>query len=156
MKTFVSGSISINSLPKAFTDELRLLKGQMVLVGDAYGADYYVQGFVGELQILVTVYTIKSRPRNRRSSLFTVKQVTAPENLPEKLKQQYKDVAMAEDCDCGLVLWDGKSYGSYCNILQLIKRGKPVKVFCKGGWIPETELSIENLQRMYKEGNRGS
>lgn len=152
MKTFISGSMSINTLPADFKQAIYQLKGTQVLVGDAYGVDYRVQDFLRELQILTTVYTIKDTPRNKRSVLFSVKHVPAHKSLPEKQKQQYKDVAMAEDCDAGLVLWDGKSYGSYCNILQLLKRGKPVQVFLNNKWLEN--ITAESLQVLYKEGNK--
>jgi hypothetical protein len=37
-----------------------------------------------------------------------------------------KDMAMAQDADCGLMIWDGKSQGTKFNIENMTKLGKEV------------------------------
>ncbi len=36
---------------------------------------------------------------------------------------------MADEADYGLVVWDGKSYGSMSNVFELAKRGKHIVVY---------------------------
>ena len=40
-----------------------------------------------------------------------------------------KDKAMAGVADYGFILWDGKSAGSISNVLEMMKRAKPVVIY---------------------------
>lgn len=39
-----------------------------------------------------------------------------------------KDIAMADDADCALMQWDGWTKGTACNIRDLRKIGKKVRI----------------------------
>jgi hypothetical protein len=43
---------------------------------------------------------------------------------------QMKDVAMAQDADCGLMIWDGKSRGTKFNIKNITKLNKKMTILC--------------------------
>ena len=43
--------------------------------------------------------------------------------------QTYKDEAMSNDSDFSFVIWDGKSKGSFANILRAIDSNKFAKVY---------------------------
>ena len=47
----------------------------------------------------------------------------------EREKQTYKDEAMSTDSDFSFVIWDGKSKGSFANILRAINSNKFAKVY---------------------------
>jgi hypothetical protein len=41
---------------------------------------------------------------------------------------QLKDTAMAQDADCGLAIWDGKSQGAKFNTEKMTKFGKKISI----------------------------
>lgn len=132
-KVFISGSISIKKLPGEVCRSIdRIMEqGMGILVGDARGIDSLVQGYcVSKNYFDVTVYTISHPPRNLASEKFGVRKIDAPDSLKNKRKRQaLKDRAMTEESDFSLVVWDGKSKGSYANIARALEQGKKVKVY---------------------------
>jgi len=113
MKVFISGSISIKSLNKrnvAYIEQI--IEGNCtVLIGDAYGIDKAVQEYLLQSGYPdVIVYFSGEKVRNNVGN-WQVKQCLNPENLKGRSLYQLKDKAMADDCDCGLMFWDGKVKG---------------------------------------------
>ena len=47
---------------------------------------------------------------------------------------------MTNDSEYSLVIWDGKSKGSYSNILRSLEQNKPVKVYMSGNVAVQAEL----------------
>jgi hypothetical protein len=41
---------------------------------------------------------------------------------------QLKDTAMAQDADCGLAIWNGKSQGTKYNIEKMSELGKKITI----------------------------
>jgi hypothetical protein len=127
---FISGSISIKALDTeatCFLDSI-IAGGQTVLIGDAFGVDKLVQQCLFERNYqFVTVYFSGAKVRNNIGNWQT-KQITNDNNLTGRSMYQLKDVAMAEDADNGLAIWNGKSRGTKFNIETMIKLGKKVKI----------------------------
>jgi hypothetical protein len=128
---FLSGSRKISRLNDRIRNRIDnvLAKRFHVVVGDANGADKAVQAYLAEKQYLaVTVYCARGQCRNNIGR-WIEKAVPVPPGLTGRDFYTQKDVAMAEDADYGLVLWDGKSVGSINNVLELLKRGKIAVVY---------------------------
>jgi hypothetical protein len=128
MQIFISGSISIQALnPQAINrlDSI-IADGQTVLIGDAFGVDKLVQQYLFEHNYLpVIVYYSGDELRNNIGNWQT-KQITNDNNLTGRRMYQLKDMAMAQDADCGLMIWDGKSQGTKFNIDNMTKLGKEI------------------------------
>jgi PDZ domain-containing secreted protein len=127
---FIFGSISIKALDTEATCLLdsMIAEKQTVLIGDAFGVDKLVQQYLFEHNYqFVTVYFSGAKVRNNIGNWQT-KQISNDNNLTGRSMYQLKDVAMAQDADNGLAIWDGKSRGTKFNIEAMIKLGKNVKI----------------------------
>jgi adenine-specific DNA-methyltransferase len=129
MKVFVGGSKTITAL----TDEsLSVIDtfcsiGAEFLIGDCYGADKLVQTYLAEHEYRnVTVYTSGDKTRNNVGG-FKEKHISAVGFSGFEFYRQ-KDIAMAVDADCALMLWDGKTQGTRQNITDLNSFGKSVRI----------------------------
>jgi len=131
-KVFISGSISIKNLPDKIKETIQKIIDQKIeiLIGDANGIDSLVQDFCKEKKYqLVTIYTIELFPRYKADSIFKVKKIDVPDNIKNKRqRQQQKDKQMTIDSDYSLIVWDGKSKGSYSNIIRAIENNKKAKI----------------------------
>ena len=129
---FISGSIAIKSIPRSVEDSINKIIDQniQINIGDANGVDTMVQNYCKKQNYSnVTVYSIYSSPRYKVSN-FTKKHIKVITNSKqERIRQQEKDAAMTNESDFSLVVWDGKSKGSYQNILRAIDNDKKIKVF---------------------------
>jgi len=126
MNVFISGSISIKKLRKHDKAPLeQIIEGnRTILIGDAYGVDKAVQQILAEREYRqVIVYFSGEKPRNNIGNWQT-KQIPNPENLTGRSRYQLKDKAMADDCDSGIMFWDGKSKGTKFNMDYMEKLGK--------------------------------
>jgi len=133
-KVFMSGSISIKSLRDHDLADIvnsQVIKGNReILIGDACGVDKAVQQILAEQGCRsVTVYFSGEKPRNNIGNWQT-RQIHNPENLTGRSRYQLKDKAMADDCDCGLMFWDGKSKGTQYNMECLDRLNKDYFVVC--------------------------
>jgi len=133
-KVFISGSISIKRLPKEALKSIDKIisKKSEILVGDARGVDSLVQEYCDSRGYHnVTVYSIYDIPRNKISDKFKFKKIGMDKSVRRKReseRQQAKDQAMTRDCDYCLVIWNGRSKGSYANILRAKELKKGLKV----------------------------
>jgi hypothetical protein len=126
MKVFISGSISKKTLSKnaiAYLEEI-VERNRTILIGDAYGVDKFVQQYLHERNYQnVVVYFSGEELRNNIGNWQT-KQIPNIENLTGRSRYQLKDKAMADDCDCGMMFWDGISKGTKANIEYMEQLGK--------------------------------
>lgn len=74
----------------------------------------------------MTVYVSGDKTRNNIGD-FNEKHINA-DGLKGFEFYRQKDIAMAKDADCGLMLWDGKTKGTACNIRDMREMGKEVIV----------------------------
>ena len=144
MKVFISGSISTKSLSKNAIEYMeQVVEGnRIILIGDAHGVDRAVQQYLCEQNYQnVIVYFSGEAVRNNIGNWQT-KQIPNPENLTGRSRYQLKDKAMADDCDCGMMFWDGRSKGTQANIDYMEKLGKYYLVL-GGGY-----LSCGNMDKI--------
>lgn len=131
MKIFAAGTKSIKSLSPSVQKKLSSIisNGDQILVGDCNGADAAIQSYCLKSAFPnVTVYASGNHVRNNLGN-WAVKNI-----IPEKPVYGFefyrqKDLAMADDADCGFMIWDGKSRGTYSNIVALAKQNKRVLVY---------------------------
>lgn len=104
-------------------------KGFTVLVGDANGADKAIQRHLAERAYQnVIVYCMAGRCRNNLGA-WQIHKVEAPDGTNGFAYYSAKDLAMVSDADYGLMLWDGASKGTFNDIVQMVRKGKPVVVY---------------------------
>jgi adenine-specific DNA-methyltransferase len=125
---FVGGSRRVSRLPAQAKDRLNNVigSGLHVLVGDANGADKAVQKHLLESAYRkVTVFCSGDRCRNNLAN-WPIHAIQAPKQAKGFQLYALKDREMAQEADCGLMIWDGKSSGTVLNVLRLIAAGKKV------------------------------
>lgn len=146
-KVFISGSITIKRLDPQVRARLDNILGRQlpVLVGDAGGVDSAVQRYLLEHgHGAVTVYCSGEAPRNNLGA-WPLERVPPPAGLRGRALYTLKDVRMAEDCDLGLMIWDGKSPGTLSNVVELLQRGKTSVVYLHR---QETFHNIQSAQEL--------
>jgi len=154
---FISGSISIKTLPQEVKNSIhKVVDNQMkILVGDANGIDTLVQEYCLLLNYYnVTVYTISSIPRYRASDKFNLNIVSVPSGIKSvRERQQSKDKAMTNDCQYSFIIWDGKSKGSYANILRSFEQDKKIKLYAENKFLEQREINHENIEAIYRKNS---
>jgi hypothetical protein len=127
---FIGGSRAVSRLNKIIRDKLDDLISRrcVIFVGDANGADKAVQQhFASRGYEYVSVYCMEHCRNNLGN--WPVKHVATPPDRTGFAYYAAKDLAMAHDAKCGMMLWDGKSKGTLNNIQQIINAGKQVLVY---------------------------
>lgn len=130
MKIFIGGSKTINVLSQETITALEeiCLRGYEILIGDCFGADFLVQKFLCERGYNnVTVYASEGKVRHNEGD-FPVKDIPVNRNINGFEYYRQKDFAMEKDADCALMLWDGKTRGTLCNIEDMKSLNKPVRI----------------------------
>lgn len=158
-QVFISGSISIKTLPKAVLESIDNIEKQKfeILVGDAKGIDLMVQQrLMDEHYYNVMVCSIYDEPRNLLSTNFKTCQVECDESLKsERKRQTYKDSYMTRNSDYSFVIWDGKSKGSFANILRSIEQNQAVKIYLnnESRFLDKEEITEQKIGEIYKSNN---
>lgn len=157
-KVFVSGSISLKTLPVAIEQRLdNIINNNLeILVGDASGVDTLIQNFCRHRGYKnVTVFSIYSTPRYALPE-FCLEIVKAPEHIKsERERQKFKDRAMTAACQYSLVIWDGSSKGSYHNIKRALAEKKKVLVYRsqEGSFLPSSKTNDREVDYIYRDNN---
>jgi len=88
-------------------------------------------------------------------SNWPAKHVATPPDRTGFAYYAAKDLAMAHDAQCGMMLWDGKSKGTLNNIQQIINAGKQVLVYLAPGetfYKLSTEQDLDDLLQRCDQG----
>lgn len=130
MKIFIGGSKTLSEIDDNVKGKLlqMIKKDNEILIGDCRGIDTAVQQYFADKKYdKVTVYATDGIVRNNVGE-FKVKAI--PSNGAAGFAfYRKKDSAMANDADCGFMIWDRKSRGTNENILELAKLGKNVLIY---------------------------
>jgi len=159
MRVFVSGSISIKKLPQKVKESMLKIfdKNLEILVGDANGIDSLIQDFCKKHKYFnLVIYTIGSFPRYKADEKFNfVKINVLDDKKRERERQQEKDKQMTLDSDYSLVIWDGKSKGSYSNIIRAINNNQKVKIYLTeiNDFLPQYKIKKEEIEYIYRKNN---
>lgn len=170
IKVFICGSINIKEIPpeaKKIIDTI-IAKRYEILVGDAYGIDCTIQEYCRDKKYFkLTIYFVGDKPRKIATTEFTAKQIKKdsneieyvpieeessnkkPKEPSEREKQWIKDKAMIDDCDYGLIIWNGESKGSYKNLLYMIDSKKEFHLYIDGKKIQNK--TKENIEKIFRE-----
>lgn len=158
-RVFISGSISIETLPQTVIDSIDKIQQQEfeILVGDAKGIDLLVQQKLkNENFFNVLVCSIYEKPRNILSSKFKICQVEYDTAITsERKRQTFKDSYMTRQSDYSLVVWDGKSKGSFANIIRSLEQNQPVKIYLnsESRFLENDEITEQKIEQIYKSNN---
>ena len=158
-KVFISGSISIKKLNKEIIESLEniISKKYTVLIGDASGIDTLIQDYFSKMNYTnIEVYSIFSSPRYLSNKNFFSKYINVSSEIKnERERQTYKDKAMSDDSDFSLVIWDGKSKGSFANILRAIDSNKFVKVYYtqEEKFLEQSKITKNEIEFIYRLHN---
>lgn len=128
MNIFIGGSKNIGRLSSTVKKMLCSIirSNHHILIGDCYGVDLAVQHLLNEQKYeRVTVYTACNCARHNVGGWNEVN--IATDNVGFSAHRE-KDIAMAKNCDFGIMIWNGSSKGTLANIDDLKSLGKKVVV----------------------------
>ena len=127
---FIGGSRAVSRLSHTIVEKLDDLISRQceIFIGDANGADKAVQEHFAKRGYQRVVVYCMERCRNNVGN-WPMKHVEPPGTRKDFAYYAAKDLAMARDAKCGVMLWDGKSKGTLNNVQQLLSAGKKVLVY---------------------------
>ncbi len=154
---FISGSIVIKNIPNSVECSIDKIISQniRILVGDADGVDTIVQNYCKKQNYHnVVVYSI-AKPRYKVSGFGSKLIKVNIDSKKERARQQEKDFAMTIDSDYSLAIWDGKSKGSYQNILRAINKNKKIKVFlsAESKYLQHSKINSNEIDFIFRKNN---
>lgn len=158
-KVFINGSISIKKLPQEVKNSIDKIVNQNfeIVVGDASGIDTLIQDYCLSLSYFnVTVYSISILPRYKASENFKTKYIEVSNSIKkERERQQQKDKAMTMDSEFTFAIWDGKSKGTYDNILRGLENNKKIKVYLskRDLFLEQNKITKDEIDFIYRENN---
>jgi hypothetical protein len=127
---FIGGSRAVSRLNSVIREKLDdlIARNCAIFVGDANGADKAIQQhFADRGYRHVTVYCMEHCRNN--IGAWPTKQVSHAGAAKDFAYYAAKDLAMAQDAKCGVMLWDGRSKGTLNNIQSLVRLGKKTLVY---------------------------
>ena len=129
-KVFIGGSRAVSRLNSTIREKLDdfISRRCAILIGDANGADKAVQEHFADRQYPHVVVYCMSHCRNNLGN-WPTRHVEAPGARKDFAYYAAKDLAMAQDAKCGVMLWDGRSKGTLNNVQQLLRQGKKALVY---------------------------
>ena len=131
MKVFIAGPRAIKNLDENINNKLENIckEEHEILIGDADGIDSCVQKFLnGENYRNVRVYASKGKVRNNYGN-WNVQNVYVEDGITGFEFYAKKDLAMAQNADIGFMIWNGKSKGTFTNMVNLLNLGKKVVMY---------------------------
>ena len=125
-----------------------------ILVGDAAGVDKAVQGYLADRAYgNVVVHCMDGSCRNNVGH-WPARRVAAPPGTRGFNYYSTKDRVMADAAEYGLMLWDGKSKGTINNVVNLLRRQRPVVVYVAPTRDFDTVRTLEDLMGVLEKGDR--
>ena len=131
MKIFIAGPRVITELDENIIRKLNNIceKKYEILIGDADGIDSCVQKHLKYNSYKnVVVYASKGIARNNYGD-WKVENVEINRKLTGFDFYAEKDLKMAKDTDMGFMIWNGKSKGTFNNMINLIKLNKSIILY---------------------------
>lgn len=127
---FIGGSRAVTRLNGIVRNKLDDLINRhcVILIGDANGADRAVQQHLFERGYQHVIVYCMDHCRNNLGG-WPTKHVSRPGARKDFAYYALKDLAMAEDAKCGLMLWDGRSKGTLSNVQRLLAEAKKTLVY---------------------------
>jgi len=143
MKVFVAGPRAISILNNDVRDRVKNIidNNFTIIVGDANGVDKQIQNLCHSLNYNnVIVYASNGKARNNIGK-WNVEKVEVEKNIKGFDFYAAKDLEMAKTADYGFMIWNGKSKGTFKNIVNLVKYNKKVLLY----FVPEKKFYSINF-----------
>ncbi len=131
LKIFIAGPRAISELDENINEKLNSIceKNYDVLVGDANGIDSCIQKFLNDRKYKnVTVFASRGIARNNYGN-WRIENVIVDDNVTGFDFYATKDLSMAKSADIGFMIWNGKSKGTFNNIINLLSLNKEVILY---------------------------
>ena len=131
MRVFIAGPRAIKELDEKIYTKLNNIceKEYDILVGDAEGIDSSVQKFLQNKGYKnVIVFASNGIARNNYGE-WKIQKVDVDKNVTGFDFFAQKDLEMATRADIGFMIWNGKSKGTFNNIINLLKLKKEVIMY---------------------------
>lgn len=131
MKIFIAGPRAVSRLSPDVIMRLENIINNnfIILVGDANGVDKAVQNYCNEKGYQnIIVYASGNQIRNNVGKWKT-QMIEVPKGIRGFDFYTMKDEQMAKDADYGLMIWNGKSKGTFNNIINLVNLNKTVLLY---------------------------
>ena len=152
-KVFIGGSIKLSKINKEIKRRIDNIinKRYTVLIGDANGIDKSVQQYLlSKNYSEVVVFCSGSQCRNNVGN-WEVKYIEANDGLKGRNLYALKDIQMAKETDFGMMVWDGRSTGTFNNIMNLIKFNKKILVYFSPKKLFYTISNVNDLELICSE-----
>lgn len=157
-KVFFGGSRRMSRLSQAVRERANniLSNGQLILLGDANGADKAMQEYLAEKKYRnVVVFCMGDMCRNN-IGIWKTRNVHSDGSKKDFNYYSTKDSIMSDEADYGFMLWDGKSKGTLNNILNLCERNKKVFVYFSTTESFHTLKNFDDVSNMLKHCDQDS
>lgn len=131
MKVFIAGPRAIKELDNNIRIKINSIcdKNYDVLVGDADGIDTSVQKHLQNRAYRnVRIFASKGLARNNIGN-WNVENVEVNDDVKGFDFYAQKDLEMAKKADVGFMIWNGKSRGTFNNMINLLKLEKEVVLY---------------------------
>lgn len=131
LKIFIAGPRAIKELDENIIIKLKNIceKNYDVLVGDADGIDSGIQKFLSQREYKnVIVFASKGIARNNYGD-WKIENVQVDNNITGFDFYAQKDLEMARNADIGFMIWNGKSKGTFNNMINLLNLEKEVILY---------------------------
>lgn len=131
MKVFIGGARQLRSLNPIVITKLQntINKNFEILIGDANGIDSSVQRYYSDNNYRsVIIYASNGKVRNNIGQ-WNVISVDVPKGVTGFDFYVQKDIQMAKDADYGFMIWNGKSRGTWNNVINMTKQNKSVLLY---------------------------
>jgi len=142
MKVFEAGPRAISILNNEVRDRLKNIidNNFTIIVGDANGVDKQIQNLCHSFNYNnVIVYASNGKARNNIGK-WNVEKMEVGGNIKGFDFYAAKDLEMAKAADYGFMIWNGKSKGTFKNIVNLIKYNKKILLY----FVPEKKFYTIN------------
>lgn len=152
MNVFIAGPRAIRSLNQKVKQRIdKIMENNLtILVGDAAGIDKQIQMYCYSSGYhKVKVFSANGKVRNNIGK-WDVKSIQVPPNIRGFEFYATKDLAMAKEADYGFMIWNGKSKGTYNNMINLVKYNKKILLYM----IPDKQFYVlHTMQKVHEIKN---
>lgn len=131
MKVFIAGPRAISELDENIISKLKSIceKKYEIYVGDADGIDSSIQKYLAQrVYKNVKVFASNGIVRNNYGN-WKIESVHVELNISGFDFYAQKDLEMAKNADLGFMIWNGKSKGTFNNIINLLNLQKEVILY---------------------------
>lgn len=150
IKVFIGGSIKITRLNEDIQRRIDniIQEGYTIFIGDANGADKAVQKYLFDKNYKnIQVFCMGNECRNNIGRWET-RHIEGTTSKKDYYYYSIKDLEMAKETDYGFMIWDGKSRGTFNNVINLLKENKKVLLYLSPTKEFYNLITINDLEKL--------